>query len=164
MVFKLGLQGCRHGGGQLRAGGQQDRGCQGVVLGLGQQVGGHLIGPGAVVGDHQHLTGPCQRIDCHAAVDRFFGQGHVEVAGAADHVDPGNGGGTEGQGPDRLGAPNPINLLDPGQVGRRQHGFMGLAAGAWGRHHHEPLHPGYPRRHSIHQHGAGVRSPPPRHV
>ena len=134
------------------------------MLGLGQQVGGHLVCPGAVVGDHQHLTGPCQRIDCHAAVDRFFGQGHVEVAGAADHVDPGNGGGTEGQGADRLGAPNPIHLLDPGQVGGRQHGFMGLAAGAWGRHHHEPLHPGYPRRHSIHQHGAGVRSPPPRHI
>ena len=119
MVGQLGFEGCRQGGRQGLAGGEQDGCRQGIVFRLGQQVGGHLVSPGAVVGDHQHLAGAGEGIDRHPAVHRLFGQGHVEVARACDHIHPRDRGGAVGQGSDRLGAADAVDLVNAGQVGSR---------------------------------------------
>jgi hypothetical protein len=51
MVRQLGRDRRRHGGGQLFAGGDQNRRSEGIVLSLGQQVSGDQFGVGAIVGD-----------------------------------------------------------------------------------------------------------------
>ena len=156
VIRQLGLQGGRQGRRQLLAGGEQNRRRQGVVFGLGQQIGGHQLRRGRVIGNHQHFAGASQRIDRYAPINGLLGQGDVEVAGAGDHIHPRDGLGAVGQGCDRLGAPHPVQLAHPGQVGRRQHRGVGFAARPRWRHHHQPLHAGDDRRHGIHQHGAGV--------
>ena len=148
-----------HGGRQGLTGGDQDRRRQRIVLRLGHQVGRHLLGAGGVIGDDQHLAGPRQRIDAHPAIDRLLGQRHPQVAGTADHIDARNRFGPEGQRRDRLGATDPIHLLDAGQVGGGQHRGVGQAIGAGRRHHHQSLNARHPRRHGVHQHGARVRGP-----
>ena len=164
MGRQLGLHRRRQGRRQRGAGGDQDGGRQGIVLRLSHQIGRYLVGPGGVVGDHQHLAGAGQRIDPHLAVHRLLGQGHPEVAGPADHIDPGDRGGSVGQGSDRLGPAHPVHLPHPRQMGRRQHRGVGLPARPRRGDHHDPLHTGHPGRHRIHQHRARVGGPSPRHV
>jgi len=54
---------------------------RGSCSGLGHQIGGHLLGLGAVVGDHQEPRLDLQGVDANQAIDASC-QGHVEVAGA----------------------------------------------------------------------------------
>ena len=98
VVVQLLRDRLRHRPCQGCVGGDQDRGRQGIVLGLGHQIGGHLFRHGGVVGDDQHLAGARQGIDAHLAVDGFLGQGHVEIARSADHIHPGDRFGAPGQG------------------------------------------------------------------
>ena len=53
---------------------------------LGQQIRGHITGIGGFVGDDEDLAGPGDGVDAHKAVDRFFRQGHKNVAGSHDLV------------------------------------------------------------------------------
>ena len=161
---ELGRHRRRHRRRQLFTGGDQNGCRQRIVLRLGHQVGGHLVGPGGVVGDHQHLAGARQGIDPHLAVHSLLGQGHPEVARPADHIHPGNGGGAVGQSGDRLGPADPIHLPHPGEMGGRQHRGVGLPIRARRRDHHDPRHAGHTGRHGVHQHRARIRSPTAGHV
>ena len=164
MALKLGCQSGWQLLGKLGAGGEQNRRSQGVVLGLGHQIGGHLIGLGRVVSDHQDLTGACERIDRYPSVDGLFGQGDVEVARTADHIHPGDGFGPVGQGPNRLGATDAVHLFHARQVGGGKHGGIGFTTGPRRGHHDEPGHASHLGWHRIHQHRAGVGGPATRHI
>ena len=80
--------------------GDQDRGCQRVVLRLGDEVGGAEAGVGRFVGQHDGLGGAEYAVDVHLALDQLLGIGHEDVAGAADFVYFWNGVRSVGHGRD----------------------------------------------------------------
>ena len=112
---------------QRRVGGHQDRDRPGVVLGLGQEVGGDEVGPGRVVGDHQDLAGPRLHVHVAGPADQALGGGDVGVAGADDLVDPGHGLGAVGERRHRLGPADAEHPVDPGDLGGGEEGRVGLA-------------------------------------
>ena len=104
---------------ERRAVGDQDRLGELVVLGLAQQIGRD---PGRVlvaVGDHQDLRRPGDQVDADPAEHLPLGLGDIGVAGADDLVDRADAGGAVGQRRDRLGAADPVDLVDPGAARRR---------------------------------------------
>ena len=112
MVCQLVVDGPGDSRRQFGAGGDQDRRRQGIVFGLGHQIGSDMLRPGGVVSNDQDLAGARQGVDAHQAVHRFFGQGHPEVSRPADHIHPGYGFGTPGQGSDRLGSADLDDFVD----------------------------------------------------
>ncbi len=57
------------------------------MLGLTEQVRGHDLGLGRLVGDHRDLRGAGEEVDGHLAEQLALGLGDVGVARADDHVD-----------------------------------------------------------------------------
>ncbi len=126
-----------------------------VVLGLGEQVHGQPVGIGAAVGDHQDLRGPGNHVDAYLAEHRPLGGGHVDVARPHDLVDPRHALGAVGQRRHRLGAADGEDMIDAGQVGRRQHQLVEHAIGS--RHHHDDLaHTRHMGRDGVHQYRRGI--------
>ena len=121
------LQGGVHGVGQRLGVGDQDAAGLGVVLGLGQEVGGHVLGVGGGVGQDHDLGGPGLRVNADHPPHRPLGGGHVDVARAGDHVHrlaqhltPGVGtvhvvldGGAVGQHGNGLRPADGVDLLHP---------------------------------------------------
>ncbi len=68
----------------------------------------------------------------HDPADLALRLSHVGVAGAGDDVDPGDGGGAVGHGPDGLGAADPVHLADAGDGRRSQRGVVDPAVGGRG--------------------------------
>ena len=117
--------------------GDQDAGGR-VVLGLGDQVGGDVIGQGGVVGQDHHFRRAGQAIDGHLSEDVLLGQGDEDVAGADDHVDGGQAFDAVGQGRHRLGPADAVDLVDAQLVtGGQQIAVAGPVGGR--RHHHGDL-------------------------
>ena len=116
-------------------------------------------------GHHHDLGGPGEgRGHPDHPADLALGLGHVGVARAGDHVDPGHGGGAVGHGGDGLGPADPVHLVDPGDGGRGQGGVVDPSVG--GRRHaeHDVLDAGHPGRGGAHEDGGGVSSPAARRV
>ena len=131
---------------------------------LGQQIRGHLVRLGRVVGDHQHLARSRQGIDAHLAVHRLLGQGHVDVARSADHIHFVDAFGAVGHGGDRLGTTDAQHAADTGQMGGSQNNGIHLTIPTRRRADHCVAHAGHPGGNGIHQHRAGVGRTASRHV
>ncbi len=112
--------------------GDQDGGAGGV-FGLGEEVGGDVVGSGGVVGDHDHFAGAGERIDVDGAVGLLLGEGDEQVSGADDFVDGGDTVAAVGEGGDGLGAAHPVDLVDAQFVtSREQVVVVGAERGGWG--------------------------------
>ena len=102
---QLALHGLRHGGGEGRVVGDQDGLGVGVVLGLGQQVGGDPVRVVVGAGHHHDLRRAGQGVDADHAVQPALGGGDIGVAGTHDLVHRQDRAGSMGQGGDGVGAP-----------------------------------------------------------
>ena len=127
-----------------------------AVLGLGEQVGGDELGRRVVVGDHDELRRPGDRVGADDARDLALGQRDVDVARPDDHVDGADGLGAVRERGDRLRATDPVHLVDPGERRGGQRGRRDLPVAA-GRHTQNDLrHAGDPRRDRGHEDGRRV--------
>ena len=116
--------------GEIGVVGDQDRLRAGVVLGLGQQIGGDPVGIAGLVGEDQHLGGPGDHVDADLAEDQPLGGRHIGVAGPDDLGDRRDGRGAVGERRHRLRAADAIDLVDAGELRRRQHQRRELAVRA----------------------------------
>ncbi len=127
---ELALDRFDHGVGEGRIVGDEDRLGGGVVLGLGEQVGGD---PGRVVlgvGDDHDLGRAGHHVDADLAEHLALGRGHIGVAGADDLDHRLDGLRAEGERGDGLRAADAIDLVDAGKLGGHQHQRVQLAARA----------------------------------
>ena len=133
------------------------------MLGLGQQVDGDPGGVLGGVGHHQDLRRSGDHVDADGAEHLALGGGDVDVAGADDLIDRGDGFGAERQGGDRLGAADPVDLGDTGEVRRRQHQRVDHPCRR--RHRHDDaLDTGDAGGQRVHQHARGIGGQATRHV
>ena len=93
--------------------GDQDRLRRGVMLGLGQQVGGDPVRIVAAVGDHQHFRRAGDHVDADRAEHLALGGRDIGVAGADDLGDRADGLGAIGKRGDRLRAADAVDLVTP---------------------------------------------------
>ena len=147
---------------QRGAGGQQHGGGQLVVLRLAQQVGGHILGPGGLVRDDQHLRGAGHHVDVQRAVGHTLGGGHIGVARSHQLIHPGNKARAIGERRHRLGAAHGDHPVHPGDLCRGQHGVVQIPRRRGD--HHDFLHPGHLGGHCVHQHGGGIGRRPAGHI
>jgi len=98
------------------------------VLGLGEQVGRHPIGMGAVVGDDHHLGGAGQHIDADVPVHELFRGRDELIPGPDDDVYPGNRFRAVRHGRDGLSAAHGENAVDAAQPGHGQNAPVGPRA------------------------------------
>ena len=143
--------------------GDQDRLRAGVVLGLRQEVGGDPIGVAGLVGEDQHLGRAGDHVDADLAEDETLGRRHIGVAGPDDLGDRLDRLGAVGERGHGLRAADAIDLVDAGELGRRQHQRGELAVRR--RHHHDqPRAAGDLGRHRVHQHRRRIGRGAARHV
>ena len=107
--------------GEPRIVGDQDRLRAGVVLGLRQQIGRDPVGIAGVVGDDQHFGRAGDHVDADLAEHQALGGRDIGVAGADDLGDRRDRLGAVGERGHRLRAADAIDLVDAGELGRRQH-------------------------------------------
>ena len=120
------------GVGERRAPRHEHGGAAGSVLGLGQEVDRHELGSSVLVGDHDHLR-RAGAIDPDDARHLALGRRHVGVPRADDHVDRPDRLRAVGHRGDRLGAADPVHLVDADERRRGQRDRAGPAVGV-GRH------------------------------
>ena len=158
------LRGGEHAVGQLGVAGHEIAARQGVVLGLGHEVGRHHDGVGRGVGQHADLGGASHHVDAHVAGDVALGGRHVGVAWPHDLVDRRDGLGAVGHGCHGLGAAHGVDLVHARE--RRGGERVGVeAAVPLRRGHHD--HAGHARDlggDGVHQDGRGVLGASARHV
>ena len=143
--------------------GDQDRLRAGVVLGLRQQIGGDPVGIAGLVGEDQHFGRAGDHVDADRAEHQALGRRHIGVAGTDDLGDRRDRLGAVGERRHRLRAADAIDLVDAGELGRRQHQRRELAVRR--RHHHdEARHAGDLGRHGVHQHRRRIGRGAARHV
>jgi len=120
------------------------------VFGLRQQIGGDPVGIAGPIGEDQHLRGAGDHVDADFAEHDALGGGDVHIARPDDLGDRRDGRGAVSERRDRLRAADAINLVDAGDLRRRQNERRDDAAGR--RHgHNETRHAGDLGRHGIHQ-------------
>ncbi len=140
------------------------------MLGLADQVGGHVARVGGQVGEDGDLGGPGLGVDADPALEQPLGRDHVDVARPGDHVHRAAAGlaGTRavGEHRDRLGAADRVDLLHAEQRARGQHGRVRQAAEVPLRRRgdRDPGHAGDLRRNHVHHHGRGIDRQAARHV
>ena len=147
LLFQLGGQRV----GQRLVGGHHDGQRQGIVLRLGKHIGGHILHPGGLIGDDQHLGRTGDHVDPHHAGNQPLGLGHILVARPDYDIDPGDGLGPIGQGGHRPGG---ASLENPGDTDLLcSHQQMGIhLAVLVGRGDHDPFgHSGDACRDAVHQ-------------
>ena len=114
--------------------GDQDRLRAGVVLGLRQQVGGDPVGVAGLVGEDQHLGRAGDHVDADLAEHQALGRRHIGIAGPDDLGHRLDRLGAVGERGHRLRAADAIDLVDAGELGRRQ--YQGRKLAVRRRHHH----------------------------
>ena len=117
-------------GGKRAFVGDQDRLRGDVVLGLREEIGRDPVRVGVVVGEDQHLGRPGDHVDADRAEHQPLGGRHIGVAGADDLGDRRDRRGAVGERRHRLRAADPIDLVDAGELRRRQHQRLELAVRA----------------------------------
>jgi hypothetical protein len=137
-------------------GGDHDARGVGIVLGLGQHLGGGEPRVGGVVGEHEHLGGAGGRIDDDVAGDLGLGLGHPAVAGPDDRVDPGHGLGPVGERGDRPGSAEREQPVGPGDGARGEHLGGRASVRPGGRAHDDLPDAGGAGGHDAHEHRARV--------
>jgi hypothetical protein len=133
------------------------------VLGLADEVAGHVRGVGGVVGEDRHLRRAGLRVDADVSLEQSLGGRDVDVAGAGDH---GRGlaasavgeVGAEREQRHGLGPAGRVDLVHPEQrAGRQDRGVRQAAVVALGRARDgERRHAGHLRGHDVHHDAAGV--------
>ena len=162
-----GLQLGRHFGvggvGQRQAGSHQHAAGHLVVLGLADQVGGHVRGIGGVVGEDGDLGGTGFGVDADLRAAQPLGGGDVDVAGSGDHVDGRQlgtvrVGAAVGQQRHGLRPAHGPHLVDAQQPGRGQDRRVRQAVKCGLRRagHHQRVDTGGLRRHDVHDHAGRV--------
>ena len=152
---QVGLDRFRHGFGEVLIIGHQDRLRGYVMFGLCQQVGGNPGGVVKAVSDNQYLRRTGDHVYADDSKYLPLGRCDVDIPGTDDLVHPSDGRGAKGQRSHGLGAADPVDFVHAGNVCRRQHQRIDLAARR--RHHHDhPLHSRYLGRYGIHQHRRGI--------
>ena len=106
--------------GEIAIVGDEDRLRGGIVLGLGQKIGGNPRGIAGLVGDNQHFARPRDHIDADRAEHLPLGCGDIGVARSHDLHHRRDAPRAIGQSRDRLRAADAINLVDAGKIGRRR--------------------------------------------
>jgi hypothetical protein len=91
------------------------------VLGLRHEIVGYPLGKGPVVGKHYDLARPLWGIHAHDPEDLQLGGDYIVVAGTHDLIDCRNALCAVGHSSHRLGAPYPINLVEPKKPGSGEH-------------------------------------------
>ena len=118
-------------------GGHQHRGGERVVLGLGDQVGGDVVGVGRAVGEDRDLGRSRLGVDPDDPAHEALGGGDVDVARTGDDVDRlaerlavhvVGAGRTVGEHPDRLRAADGVHLVDAEERAGGEHDRVGQAA------------------------------------
>ena len=142
---------------QFPTGRHQHRRRHGVVLGLGEEIGGDELGVGRFVGDDQDLTRAGKDVDAHRAGHDLLRQGHVTVARPDDHVDPRDRLGTIGQCRHGPGAARLVDLVHPGLPGRDEQVGVDPPVRRRRGHHDDLRNPGHPRRDRAHEHRGDQR-------
>ncbi len=105
----------------------------------------------AFVGENQHFRRPGDHVDADLAEDEALGRRHIGIAWADNLGDRRDGLGAMGERGHRLGATDAIDLVDAGELRRREHERRKLALRR--RHgHHQPRNARDLGRHRIHQH------------
>ncbi len=162
----LGLQLGLDRVGELHRGGDQHRARGRAVLGLADQVGGDLRRVGGVVGEDGDLGRSGLGVDADPAREVALGGGHVDVAGAGDHVHRLALLGAEREHRDRLGAADRVHLGDAEQGARGQDGRVHPAAEGLLRRrgHRDPGDARLLGRHHVHHYGGRVDGQAARHV
>ena len=142
------------GVGELAARREQEA-AAGVVLGLGDQVGGDERGHAGVVGDDEDFAGPEEAVGADGPGHLALGQLHVDVAGADDLVDAGDGGRAERHGRDGCRAADAVDVLELQLVGGGQH-EVAAAVGAGRRGDDHARHAGGHGGHGQHDQAGRV--------
>ena len=136
---------------------------RGVVLGLGEKIGGDPGGVVVLVGDDHHLGGSGDHVDADLAEHLALGGRHIGVAGTHDLDHGGDRLGAIGKRRDRLRAADAIDLIDAGKLRRHEHQRIEHPVGR--RHHHDDAldlrHLGGDR---VHQHRARIARGAARHI
>ena len=141
-----------HRAGQLRRIRDEHGSRHDVVLGLGDEVVGHLGGVGRGVGEHGDLRGTGLRVDAHHRTHEALGGGDEDVAGAGDHVDGLEPLVTVGEEGHRLRTTDGPHLVHPEEGAHGKHRGVRVAAVILLRRrgHHEVLRPGGLGRNHVH--------------
>ena len=116
--------------GEGRVVGDEDRLRRRVVLGLGQKIGGDPGGIVVAIGDHQDLGRPGDHIDADGAEHLALGGSDIGVARPHHLVDRTHCLGAIGEGGDRLGAADALDLVDPGQPAAASTSGLSAPSGA----------------------------------
>ena len=143
---------------QRAAPGDEDRPRVGIVLGLGDEIGGDPVGPPGA-GDDDDLGRPGVEIDRAVARDQRLRDGDVAVARPDDLVHARNRAGAVRQRRDRVGAADPEQPRHPRFERGRHHGRFRPRTDD-----HDLRHAGDPRRNGRHQQRRGQRKAAARHV
>ncbi len=122
-----------------------------VVFGLRQKIGGDPVRVAGPVGEDQDFGRPGDHVDADLAEHDALGRGDIGIARTDDLGDRRDGRGAVGERRNRLRPADAVDLVNAGDLRRRQHQRRQDAA--WRRHHHDqPRHAGDLGRHCIHQH------------
>ncbi len=121
------------------------------MLRLGEEIRGNEGRICILFGDDQDLARTRQHIDPHLAENHPLGQGDVDVAGADDLIDPGDGFRPPGKGGNSLGAPYFEDPIHPREASRDKDCRMDFALPANGGGHDDLPHPCNLSRHGPHE-------------
>ena len=153
---KGALERCLDRGDERLVPGDEGEGAVRAVLCLRDQVGGDDDRIDALAGHDGDLARPCDVVDLHHSGDLPLGEGHVDVAGADDHLDAGDRRRAIGEGGDRLRPAHPVDLGHAGDVGCGErggrHGSVGGRRGA----ERDLGHARHRGGDGAHEHGRGV--------
>ena len=138
-----------------RIGTKQNRLRQLVVFGLGEEVDRRPVRIARAVGDDQHFRRAGDHVDADGAEDAALGAGDVRVARTDDLVDLRNCLRAIGQRSHSLRAADREYPIDAGQMRRREHQLIPMAAGRW-HNHDEFFHARHLGGNGVHQHGARI--------
>ena len=127
-----------------------------VVLGLGEEVRGHVGRLRRAVRDHDDLARAGDQIDADIAEDEALGERDVEVPRPDDLVDGADGRRSIRERGHGLGAAQPVDLGRPGEAGRGQHRRGHAPVPARRRDHHQIPHARHACGDQVHQHGGRV--------
>ena len=161
---ELALRGGGHGVDERPRRGEENRAGHGIVLGLGEKIGGDPLWIGRCVRDHHHLARARDHVDAHVAEHPALGQRHVDIPRPHDLVHPPDGLRSVGKGSHRLGASDPVGFGHPRHSGSGEHGRIERFVGRRRRDEHDLLDAGHARRNRRHHDGRRIGRAPAGHV
>ena len=121
---------------------------------LAQQVGSHVFGIGAFIGDDQHLRGASYHIDVQCTIRHALRGGHIGIARPHQLIDFGDEACSIGQRRHRLGTSHGYDPVHTGNFCRRQHCIIEVFRRRG--HHDELLYSSHLGGNGIHQYGGGI--------